>query len=164
MSYSAARGRGATEELASLDLFIIIVDLSNSNVDRVQEVMHALLVISNKTSAGRHNAIFLFIIVLDYARRRALADGKEEKLGFAITPKRSRRYLKIILADLDLAYYDITLLSDAREQAQELILRVERECSRVGLGLNHPKTKYLTYYNRPSPTVHETWHCVRADR
>ena len=31
------------------------------------------------------------------------------------------------------------------QQAQELLLRVETECSKVGLGLNGPKTKYLTY-------------------
>ena len=37
------------------------------------------------------------------------------------------------------------MLSDAIEKAQELILRVETECNRVGLGLNGPKTKYLTY-------------------
>ena len=57
---------------------------------------------------------------------------------------RSRRHPKEVLADLDFAD-DIALLSDAVQQAQELLLRVETECSKVGLGLNGPKTKYLTY-------------------
>ncbi|CAJ1055842.1 uncharacterized protein LOC110241963 [Xyrichtys novacula] len=89
-------------------------------------------------------APFLFIIVLDYALRKAMADGKEEELGFTITPRGSRRHLKEVLADLDFAD-DIALLSDAVEQAQELLLRVETECNKVGLGLNGPKTKYLAY-------------------
>ena len=89
-------------------------------------------------------APFLFIIVLDYAMRRALGDGKEEELGFTVTPRRSRRHPKEVIADLDFAD-DIALLSDAVAQAQELLLRVEDECARVGLGLNGPKTKYLTY-------------------
>ena len=89
-------------------------------------------------------APFLFIIVLDYAMRKAMAGGKEEELGFTLTPRRSRRHPKEVLADLDFAD-DIALLSDAIEQAQELLLRVETECNKVGLGLNGPKTKYLAY-------------------
>ena len=37
-------------------------------------------------------APFLFIIVLDYAMRKAVGDGKEEELGFTIAPRRSRRH------------------------------------------------------------------------
>ena len=36
-------------------------------------------------------------------------------------------------------------MSDGIKQAQELLLRVGRECSKVGLRLNGPKTKYLVY-------------------
>ena len=89
-------------------------------------------------------APFLFIIVLDYAMRKAMADGKEEELGFTIKPRRSRRHPKEVVADLDFAD-DIALLADAIQQAQELLLRVETECNKVGLGLNGPKTKYLAY-------------------
>ena len=88
-------------------------------------------------------APFLFVIVLDYALRKAL-DGKEEELGFTITPKRSRRHPKEVITDLDFAD-DIALLSDEIEQAQKLLSSVERECNKVGLGLNAPKTKYLAY-------------------
>ena len=88
-------------------------------------------------------APFLFIIVLDYAMRKAL-NGREEDLGFTITPRRSRRHPKEVMADLDFAD-DIALLSDAIEEAQELLSRVETECKKVGLGLNGPKTKSLVY-------------------
>ena len=45
------------------------------------------------------------------------------------------------MADLNFAD-DIALISDAIKPA---LLRVETECYKVGLGLNGPKTKYLTY-------------------
>lgn len=97
-------------------------------------------------------APFLFIIVLDYAMREALADGREEELGFTITPKRSRRYPKVALADLDFAD-DIALLSDTIKQAQELLQRVEQSCSKVGLGLNGSKTKFLAYNTEAHPPL-----------
>ena len=88
-------------------------------------------------------APFLFVIVLDYAMRKAMA-GREDELGFTITPRKSRRHPKEVLADLDFAD-DISLLSDEMRQAQELLLNVEIECKKVGLGLNGPKTKFLAY-------------------
>ena len=109
-----------------------------------------LFEISAGVLQGDTLAPFLFITVLDYAMRKALADGKQKELGFTITPTRSRRYPKVAVADLDFAD-DIALLSDAIDQAQELLLRVERECSRVGLGLNGPKTKYLAYNTADHP-------------
>ncbi|XP_062577713.1 uncharacterized protein LOC134239565 [Saccostrea cucullata] len=71
-------------------------------------------------------APFLFIIVLDYALRKAIS-GNEEELGFTILPRKSRRHPKQVLTDLDFAD-DISLLSDEIVQAQELLSRVEREC------------------------------------
>ena len=85
----------------------------------------------------------MFIIVLDYALRKAMK-GKEEELGFTITPRKSSRHPKEVLADLDFAD-DIALLSDQIKQAQELLTNVETECKKVGLGLNGPKTKFLAY-------------------
>ena len=75
----------------------------------------------------------LFIIVLDSALCRAV-EGRKEELGFT---SRSRRHPKEALKDLDFA--------DAVRQAQELLMRVEEECSFAGLGLNGPKTKNLKY-------------------
>ena len=88
-------------------------------------------------------APFLFIIVLDCALRKAM-DGCEEDLGFTITPRKSRRHPKEVLADLGFAD-GIALLSDAIYEAQQLLYKVERECKKVGLGLNGPKTKSLAY-------------------
>ena len=99
--------------------------------------------LNNPGGQGDTLAPILFIIVLDYALRKAM-DGKEDDLGFTITPRRSRRHPKEVLADLDFAD-DIALLSDEIEQAQELLLRVENECKKVGLGLNAKKTKCLAY-------------------
>jgi hypothetical protein len=48
--------------------------------------------------------------------------GKKRNVGFTITPKRLPRYSKVALADLIFAE-DIALLSDAIEQAQELLLK-----------------------------------------
>ena len=70
-------------------------------------------------------APFLFVIVLDYALRKALT-GREEGLGFTITPRKSSRHPKEVLADLDFAD-DIALLSDLIEEGQELLLSVEAE-------------------------------------
>ena len=88
-------------------------------------------------------APFLFIIVLDYALRKAL-NGKETELGFTISPRTSSRHPKQVITDLDFAD-DISLLSDEIEQAQELLLRVEKECNKVGLGINAKKTKGLPF-------------------
>ena len=88
-------------------------------------------------------APFLFIIVLDYALRKAI-NGREQDLGLTITPRRSRRHPAIVLTDLDYAD-DISLLSDHVEQAQELLTRVESECAKVGLRLNAKKTEVITY-------------------
>ena len=97
-------------------------------------------------------APFLFIIVLDYALRRATS-GREEELGFTITPRKSRRHPKVALTDLDFAD-DLSLLSDEIEQAQELLLSVERECKKVGLGVNAKKTKGLPINVENPPPLH----------
>ena len=45
------------------------------------------------------------------------------------------------------------------QQAQQLLLSVEVECKKVGLGLNGPKTKYLAYnveVEQPHRTIDDT--------
>ena len=88
-------------------------------------------------------APFLFVIVLDYAMRKSI-DGKEEKFGFTITPKRSRRVHAKTITDLDFAD-DIALLSNLIDQARELLLAVEQECKKVGLEINAKKTKFMSF-------------------
>lgn len=95
-------------------------------------------------------APFLFIIVLDYALRKAIA-GREEGLGFTLKPRRSSRHPAVMLTDLDYAD-DIALISRQVEQAQELLSRVEEKCAKVGLGLNAKKTEVIAYNLPTYPT------------
>ena len=88
-------------------------------------------------------APYLFIIVLDYALRRAIT-GKEEQLGFTITPGKSRRVRPVIQTDFNFAD-DIALVSDSIEKAQALLLSVEGECQKMGLRLNAKKTEVMTF-------------------
>ena len=93
-------------------------------------------------------APFLFIIVLDYALRKAIS-GREAELGFTIKPRRSRRYPAEAQTDLDFAD-DISLLSNVISQAQELLDLVQQECKKVGLRLNSSKTKYIALNSPPN--------------
>ena len=88
-------------------------------------------------------APFLFVIVLDYALRKAI-DGRELELGLTLIERRGRRYPPVCICDLDFAD-DIVLISNEIEQAKLLLYRVETECRRVGLGLNVKKTKGMFF-------------------
>ena len=94
-------------------------------------------------------APFLFVIVLDYALRQAIA-GKEEDYGLTIDRRRSRRVQGKHICDLDFAD-DIVLLSNEIGQAINLLHAVESECLKVGLRTNVPKTKSM-FFNSPAQT------------
>ena len=96
-------------------------------------------------------APFLFVIVLDYALRKAI-QGREEELGFTLHPRRSRRAGATSICDLDFAD-DIVLLSNEIEQAKRLVHSVEAECIIVGLRLNAGKTKVM-FFNTDVKTLH----------
>ena len=96
-------------------------------------------------------APYLFIIVLDYIMRQAIGTD-EDKLGFTITPRRSRRHPAEVLADLDFAD-DIALLSNTLSQAQELLSRVEDAAATVGLHMNASKTKVMAFNTEESITL-----------
>ena len=98
-------------------------------------------------------APFLFIIALDYALRCAI-NGREEDLCFTLTKKASRRVPAKMLTDPDFAD-DISLLSDTVEKACRLLSEVERQCSRIGLGINAKKTKVMPI-NTEDPVVRVT--------
>jgi len=102
-------------------------------------------------------APYLFIIVLDYALRKA-TEGMEEELGFTITPKRSRKAPAVTLMDFDFAD-DICLLSTEMDQAQHLLARIETECEKVRLELNTKKTEVMTI-NTPA---HEPLTIIKGD-
>ena len=97
-------------------------------------------------------APFLFIIVLDYAMRKALV-GREDDLGFTLSTRKSRRHAKETLTDLDFAD-DIALISDEICQAQEMLLRVEKECKKVGLEINTKKTKSIAFNTDNTTKLH----------
>jgi len=88
-------------------------------------------------------APYLFIIVLDYALRMAIA-GREEELGFHLVRRLSRRIGAVVVTDMDFAD-DIALLSNDIYQAQQLLQRVEESVARVGLKMNSSKTKFMAY-------------------
>ena len=90
-------------------------------------------------------APYLFIIVLNYCLRSAI-EGKEERLGFTIRPRRSRRIGPVNITDLDFAD-NIALLSDTAAQA--LLSNVENAALRVGLHVNAKKTQFMVY-NQPT--------------
>ena len=90
---------------------------------------------------------YLFIIVLDYCLRSAI-EGKEESLGFTISPRRSRRVGPVNITDLDFAD-EIALLSDTAAQAQELLSNLENAALRVGLHVTAKKTQFMVY-NQPT--------------
>ena len=95
-------------------------------------------------------APFLFIVALDYALRSAI-NGGEEELGFTLVERASRRVPAKTVTDLDFAD-DIALMSNTAEQACRLLADVERQCSRIGLGLNAKKTKVMAE-NVDDPSV-----------
>ena len=74
--------------------------------------------ISAGVMQGDTLAPFLFVIVLDYALRKAI-DGKELELGLTLIQKRGRRSQGVSLCDLDFAD-DIVLLSNEIEQARKI--------------------------------------------
>ena len=97
-------------------------------------------------------APFLFIIVLDYALRKAIS-GREGELGFTITPRRSRRHQAVVQTDLDFAD-DIALLSNDISQAQELLNQVQAESKKIGLVLNSDKTKFIALNSPTNVQLH----------
>ncbi len=105
--------------------------------------------ISSGVLQGDTLAPYLFIIVLDYALRKAI-HGKEEELGFCLKKRRSRRVGPEVITDLDFAD-DIALLSEQIRQAQELLNGVEVQCGKIGLRINAKKTKCMVF-NIEEPT------------
>lgn len=96
-------------------------------------------------------APYLFVIVLDYALKVAI-DGKEEKLGFQLVRRQSRRIGPEVVTDLDFAD-DIALLSEQVHQAQELLSLVEASVAKVGLKMNAGKTKFMSFNQKQEITL-----------
>ena len=69
-------------------------------------------------------APYLFVIFIDYVMRIAL-QGRENKLGFQLRKRKSRRVPPITVTDMDFAD-DIALVSEGIKEAQEMLTRVEK--------------------------------------
>jgi len=69
-------------------------------------------------------APFLFIIVLDYALRKAI-DRREEMLGFTLNRGRNRRVASKTIHNATLTD-DIVILSNETEQTRQLLSHVEK--------------------------------------
>ena len=93
----------------------------------------------------------LFVVVLDYALRKAIS-GREEELGFQLVRRQSRRIGPVVLTDLDFAD-DIALLSEEIHQAQELLHQVETAVAKVGLKMNANKTKFMAFNHNQDLTI-----------
>ena len=92
-------------------------------------------------------APYLFIIVIDYVMREALA-GRD--VGFTLRKRKSSRHPEVKISDTDYAD-DLSLLTDTIDQAQEFLLSLESAAAAVGLHLNEGKTKFMaTGYEDPS--------------
>lgn len=83
-------------------------------------------------------ASFLFIIMIDYTMKRS-----EGYHGITTVPRRSSRYPKEVVNDLDFAD-DIALLENSFEQAQAQLNRVAVEAMKIGLVINTQKTEFIT--------------------
>ena len=87
-------------------------------------------------------APYLFAIVIDYCMRKAIS-GDEERLGFTLEQRKSRRVGSKNITDVDFAD-DIALLSEDIRTATELLQRVESAAANIGLFVNVDKTKVMT--------------------
>ena len=87
-------------------------------------------------------APYLFIICLDYVLKTSIDKIREN--GFELTKKRSRRYPAKTITDTDYAD-DIALLANTPNQAETLLLSLERAAADIGLHFNAYKTEYKCY-------------------
>ena len=72
------------------------------------------------------------------------AVGNKSNLGFTLDRSRNRWHPAKVICDTDFAD-DIGLLSNALEQAQLLVSRVETSAKQTGLHVNNSKTKYMKF-------------------
>ena len=76
---------------------------------------------------------------------RTALQGIEDKLGFQLRKRKSRRVPPITVTDMDFAD-DTPLVSEGIKEAQYMFTRFEQSAKQVGLSMNTGKTKYMSYY------------------
>ena len=97
-------------------------------------------------------AIHLPLPVCDCPLLREAIEGKEKELGFHLEKRKSRRVGQKVETDLDFTV-DIALLSEEIDQAQELLLRVEKSVGKVALKMNVGKTKVMYFNNNKGGAI-----------
>ena len=75
---------------------------------------------------------------------RTALQEREDKLGFQLRKRKSRRVHPITVTDMDFAD-DIALVSECIKEAQEMLTQVKKSAKRVILSMNTWKTKYMSY-------------------
>ena len=83
-------------------------------------------------------APYLFVIVLDYVMRQTY-QNREVELGFQFRKRQSRRITPITITDLNFAD-DLILITEEKEQAQDILNILEHEARKVVLHCNAKKT------------------------
>ena len=91
---------------------------------------------------GDMQALYLFIICLDYVFRTSIDKIKEN--GFELTKKKSRRYSAKTITDADYAD-DIAILANTPDQAETLLHSLEPAAAGIGLNVNAHKTEYMCF-------------------
>ena len=87
-------------------------------------------------------ALYLFIIVVDYAMKTAISNSAD--CGFTLKKTKSRRHPTLCITDIDYAN-DIALRSDFVDKAEKLLHTVEMAAKLIGLHINEKKSQYMTF-------------------
>ena len=87
-------------------------------------------------------ALYLFIIVVDYAMKTAISNSAD--YGSIFEKAKSRRHPALCVTDIDCAD-DIALLSEFVDKAEKLLHNVEMAAKLIGLHINEKKTQHMTF-------------------
>eukprot|EP00111_Clytia_hemisphaerica_P004088 TCONS_00011696-protein len=121
---------------------------NNSATVLTQEGETEFFKIETGVLQGDPLAPFLFIIVLDYALRKAIKSSD----GLTLFRQRSRRHPSIHIADLDFAD-DIALIDESIKEAERVLHKVELATQSIGLFLNIQKNQILAYQLNKQPKL-----------
>ena len=128
-------------EFSSEIMYIIVkrIDTIETNSPHIAIASSAFDIVAGVLQ-GDTLASYLFIICLDYVLRTSIDKIREN--GFELTKKRSRRYPAKTITDSDYAD-EITVLANTPDQAETLLLSLERAAASISLYVNAHKTEYV---------------------
>ena len=88
-------------------------------------------------------APYIFVIGLDFVMRQTY-QNREVELGFQLRKRQSRRMTPITITDINFAD-DFALITEEKEQAQDILNILEHEEGKVGLHCNANKTEIQAF-------------------